>query len=87
MLTKTDLHKIKQAIKEVAVTKEEAKSFATKDDLKSFATKDDLKPIKQDLAKIRKDMSTITDFFNKEYLDLRNRVERLEEHLGIVPQN
>lgn len=43
MLTKNDLQKIKQAIKDVAFTKDEAKSFATKDDLKNFATKDDLK--------------------------------------------
>lgn len=91
MLTKSDLKSLNQtvrkAIKEEAVTKNEAKSFVRKEDLENFVTKDDLKPIKQDLAKIRKDMSTITDFFDKEYLDLRNRVERIEEHLGLLPQN
>lgn len=83
MLTKIDLQKIKQAIKEVVVTKDEAKSLVTKNDLKNFATKDDLKPIKQDITQIRKDISTITDFFDKEYFDLRKRVERIEEHLNL----
>lgn len=46
MLTKSDLKAIgqlvKTAIKEVSITKEEAKRFATKDDLKGFASKKDL---------------------------------------------
>lgn len=46
MLTKSDLKAIyqlvKTAIKEEAVTKDEAKSFATKKDLELFATKKDL---------------------------------------------
>lgn len=56
MLTKTDTKIIKNLLK----------PFATKADLKNFATKDDLKPIKHDIAKIRKDMNTITGFFDKE---------------------
>ncbi|MCL4338238.1 hypothetical protein M1271_00955 [Patescibacteria group bacterium] len=85
MLTKTDLQKIKQSIKEVALTKDDAKSFVRRDDLRSFVTKDDLKPIKLDIAKIRKDTGTITDFFDKEYLDFRQRVERIEKHLNLSP--
>ena len=43
MLTKTDLQSIKKVIKEVALTKEDAKTLATKDDLKTLVTKEDAK--------------------------------------------
>ena len=46
---------------------------------------DRLKPIKQDIAQIRKDNKTIIAFFDREYLDLRKRVERIEGHLNLPP--
>lgn len=45
----------------------------------------DIKTIKTDIAKIRKDMSGITDFFDQEYIGLRKRVERIEDHLNLPP--
>lgn len=44
----------------------------------------DMKSVKKDVVKIRRDMSTITNFFDTEYLELRQRVEKIEDHLGIT---
>ena len=63
----------------------------TKSDLKNLnlITKDclkkELRPIKADLRKIRKDINTVIDFFDREYLNLQKRVARTEEHLGLSP--
>jgi len=46
---------------------------------------EELKPIKKDIIPIRKDQKLIVNFFDREYLDLRTRVERIEEHLGLPP--
>ncbi|MEK7064396.1 MAG: hypothetical protein AAB973_02185 [Patescibacteria group bacterium] len=45
--------------------------------------KKELKPIKDDISHIRKDMKTIINYFDREYLGLRSRVERIEEYLKI----
>ncbi|KKQ51792.1 hypothetical protein A2865_03250 [Candidatus Woesebacteria bacterium RIFCSPHIGHO2_01_FULL_39_17] len=45
--------------------------------------KEELAPIKKDITQIRKDIKTIVNFFDREYLELRKRVERIEEHLGL----
>ena len=42
-----------------------------------------LSPVKKDISQIRKDQKIIINFFDHEYLELRKRVERIEEHLGI----
>ncbi len=61
----------------------------TKSDIETLksilVTKEDLKPIKNDIVNIRKDMKVIINFFDHEYLDLRKRVERIEEHLHLPP--
>jgi hypothetical protein len=44
---------------------------------------EELAPIKKDIVKIRKDQNTIVNFFDKEYLDLRERVEVIERRLSI----
>lgn len=64
MLTKTDLKAIRQIVKEVAVTKEEAKNFATKEDLKNFATKDDLKELakQKDLLDVKEKLEELSSF-------------------------
>lgn len=46
-----------------------------------------LKPIKADIAEIRKDVKGIVAFFDSEYLGLRSRIERIEEHLNLKPQS
>ena len=45
--------------------------------------KRELVPIKKDIVKIRKDQTTIINFFDREYLDLRERVEVIERRLNI----
>lgn len=42
-----------------------------------------LKPVQEDIVKIRKDQKQIVNFFDREYLDLRKRVERIEHHLDL----
>lgn len=45
--------------------------------------KKQLKPVKDDIAQIRKDVKVMVNFFDREYLDLRKRVERIETHLKL----
>lgn len=45
----------------------------------------DVKTLKKDTAKIRKDIDVMLSFFDREYIDLRKRVERIEKHLGLPP--
>lgn len=49
------------------------------------ALRKDNKTIKEDISQIRKDIKTIVNFFDKEYLELRERVDRLEQHLNLPP--
>ncbi len=53
------------------------------DELLSNRFKVELKPIKHDIAKVRKDIDGILSLFDQEYVDLRKRVERIEEHLQL----
>ncbi len=48
--------------------------------------KTEFKPIKSDMGKMRKDIDTMLSLFDREYIDLRQRVERIEEHLNL-PSN
>lgn len=72
MLTKIDLKQIDSLISK------RLQNVATKDSLK-----EELKPIKSDVAKIRKDIDVIIALFDREYINLRKRVEKIEEHLGL----
>lgn len=62
MLTKRDLVSISEV-----VGKKIEKEFEVR-----------LKPIKDDISQIRKDQKIIVHFFDREYLDLRKRVEKIE---------
>lgn len=89
MLTKSDLQSIKEILKDFA-TKDDLKGFATKDDLKSIkldlgVLKNDVKTIKTDMTKVRKEITTLFDFLDRDFLDLRQRVDRIEEHLNLPP--
>ena len=72
MLTKNDISQIKNVIESGL------KNYPTKQDLTSS-----LKPIKDDISQIRKDTKTIVGFFDREYLELRKRIEKIEFHLNI----
>lgn len=41
--------------------------------------------LQEDVSQIRKDIKVIVNFFDREYLDLRKRVKRIEQHLGLPP--
>lgn len=49
------------------------------------STESSVKTLESDTAKIRKDTGAIVEFFDHEYLELRKRVTRIEEHLGLPP--
>jgi triphosphoribosyl-dephospho-CoA synthetase len=44
---------------------------------------EEVQTLKEDVSHIRKDMKTIVSFFDREYLELRKRVERIELHLSL----
>ena len=71
MLTDSDLKKIGNLIDEKLESKLEEK----------LETK--LKPIKEDVESIRNDQKTLINFFDKEYLELRKRVEKIEKYLKL----
>jgi hypothetical protein len=76
MLTKQDLSEIQKIIQqETSVIVEKAIN----------PIKKDIKTIKSDISQIRSDIKTVINFFDKEYLELRKRVERIEEHLNLPP--
>jgi len=74
MLTKDDLKQIRGIVQDETrkIIKEEV------DPLKK-----DVKTLKSDVSAIRKDIKQIVSFFDTEYLELRERVEKIEQHLGL----
>ncbi|MGD8744236.1 MAG: hypothetical protein PVJ52_01410 [Candidatus Woesebacteria bacterium] len=72
MLTKTDLKQIDKVF-----------SKRIKEEVKPI--KIDIRSIKSDVSEARKDVKIIVNFFDKEYLEPRARVERIEEHLKLDP--
>lgn len=44
----------------------------------------DLKIINKDLGETRNDVKVLISYFNHDYVNLRKRIEVLEEHLGIL---
>ncbi len=77
MLTKLDLSEIQKIVQGETrkIVREETREIMQKE----------LQPVKKDIVEIRKDMKTIVNFFDSGYLELRKRVEQIEERLGIIP--
>ena len=74
MLTKQDLSEIQKIVQqETSVIVEKAIA----------PIKKDISTMKSDISQIRSDVKTVVNFFDKEYLELRKRVERIEEHLHL----
>ena len=80
MLTKNDRKQLITDFKEVFVTKDDLQSLATKDDLKK-----ELRPIKKDIRQIQKDINSALAYTDEEIKPLKNRVKRVESHLGFPP--
>lgn len=97
MLTKTDLQQIQNIVKtEIQqetkkIVQQETRKIVQQETKKIVQgetrkiVKEELVPIKKDISKIRKDMNEIIGFFDTEYMELRKRVERLEDHLNLPP--
>ena len=101
MLTKTDLSPIQKIVQTETLKsiKEEVPGIVERQARKIIMEevppivetqarkimKEELKPIKQDIAEIRGDIKAIVSFFDREYVALRRRVERIEDHLQLAP--
>lgn len=70
MLSKNDLNQIREVVQQ-----------EVSDEVSPL--KKDVKTLKSDVFEIRRDVKRIVNFFDREYLELRKRVENIEEHLGI----
>lgn len=75
MLTKTDL----QAIDNLIVKRV--------DEVVTKRIREEHKPIRKDISKMRKDIDVMLSLFDREYVNLRSRVERIEEHLSLTPMS
>lgn len=86
MLAKDDLFQIREIIRDETrkIVREELKVEIDplKQDVKEL--KSEVKVLRKDVTKIREDTNTIVNYFDREYLELRNRVENIEQHLGIT---
>jgi hypothetical protein len=47
----------------------------------------DIKTVKVDAAQTRKDVKVLISYFDREYVELRKRIERIEEHLDLNSKN
>jgi hypothetical protein len=99
MLTKNDLFQIRKVIREEVqvetkkivqeetpkivqkIIQEETPKIVEKETKKIIQK--ELKPIKADIVKIRKDIGIIVSIFDRKYLELRQRVEKIEKHLNL----
>ncbi len=86
MLTKQDLETAvsglqKEIIKSSSSLSEDVKQIIQKE---VSPIRKDIQTIKKDITQIRASQNEIINFFEREYLELRQRIERIEEHLGIT---
>lgn len=96
MLTKSDLINIKRIVKEIVREEIEAEGENIKTELGSDITQlkirmasefkevnNRLKNLEIKSNKIQKDLKTTINFFDKEVLGLKKRVDEIEEHLQL----
>lgn len=85
MLTKKDLLQIGEIVdkRTRSIVQEETRKIVQEE---IAPIKKEIKTIKKDVAKIRADIKMIVSFFDREYLELRERVKRTRTHLGLSPQ-
>lgn len=85
MLDKSDLRQIRAIVQEEtrAIVQKETRAIVQEE---LVPIKKELKTIKEDIIQIRKDQNAIIKFFDEEFLNLRQRVDRIEEVLHISRQ-
>ena len=86
MLDKKDIRKIEDLIQSGNKSLEDRLGNRLESSL-GKKLESELRPIKSDLAKVRRDVDTMLDLFDRDILDLRNRVEKIEEILNIRSQS
>jgi hypothetical protein len=74
MLTKDDLNQIGNILNNALNTKLEP-------------VKKDITILKKDVSQTRKDVKVLIAYFDREYVDLRRRIEAIEQHLGLSNKN
>lgn len=82
MLTKGDLQNIEALFDKKFDEKFDAK-FDKKFDEKFAPIRTDIKKIKSDVAKTKRDVNIIIETFDDDYIRLRQRVEVIEDKVGI----
>jgi hypothetical protein len=74
MLTKNDLNQISELLDE---------RLDVKLDVKLEPIKKDIKFLKRDVSRIKKTQDTMLDLLDREQMQQRKRIVRLEEHVGL----
>ena len=84
MLTKTDLSQIRSIVQKEtrAIVQTETRAIVQKETKEII--KKELAPIKKDIKVIKDDINMVIDIFDKNYLGLRARVDRIDDHLGFT---
>ncbi len=47
--------------------------------------KKDISTIKRDMSKVRRDLNTVIDVFDRDIIELRSRVDRIDQFLKLPP--
>ena len=86
MLTRNDLHQIRNIVQEeisveIAPLKKDVGLLRTGVE----TLKKDVTEIKKDVKKIKVDVKAHANYFDKEQLELKDRVKTIEGQLGISP--
>jgi len=78
MLTKNDLSQIRGVVKDEVGEQLDSKLAPIKKDIKS---------LKKDVSQIKRDQNSMLIMLDKEQMQQRKRITRLEEHVGLpIPQ-
>ena len=94
MLTKTDFSQIRKIVREEVESESKSleEELTTEVKLSRIELQKEIRPIQDKIKnldlgirKIQKDLKLILNFFDKEYLGLRKRVEKIEEQLPVSP--
>ena len=94
MLTKTDLNQIRKVVREEIETESRSLEENLQGEIKLVrieiqkdirALTNRVKSLEIITNRIQKDIKSIINFFDKEFLQLRKRVEKVEEHLNLPP--
>ena len=92
MLTKTDLSQFRKVIREEVETESKSLQEELQGEIKLSRIEiqkevrlvaNKVKNLEIVISKIQKGIKSIVNFFDQEHLQLRKRVERLEEHLNL----